>query len=169
MKYGRSQCAASTMALLLSLACSCSRQLPNSGDASVQWRDPKSLTPQPSRSSVLSPEQQRRIKRLQAALAEVDSSSVAKWESDFEKDRDPERELRTWESIAEAYQTYCSSESLSTAQKIEVVKLLLVRSTTPNEEEVLRRTPVSTLTQVQAASAVRAFKGTAAPIEVEKK
>ena len=39
----------------------------------------------------------------------------------------------------------------------------------PNEEEVLRRTPVSTLTQVQAASAVRAFKGTAAPIEVEKK
>lgn len=101
-------------------------------------------------------------------LAEVDGSSVAEWEEGFEKDRDPERELQTWESIAEAYQTYCSSRSLSTAQKSEVMKLLLVRSTTANEQEVLRRTPVATLTPAQAA-VVRAFKGAAAPIEVERK
>jgi hypothetical protein len=169
MNHRRARCAASVLSVLLWLSCSCSRPSSSSGDASVQWRDPKSLLPQPSRSSGLSAEQKRRVEKLQSVLVEVDESSVAKWEEDFEKDRDPERELQTWESIADAYQTYCLSQSLSTAQKREVVKLLLVRSTTANEQEVLRRTPVATLTPAQAAAAVRAFKGRAAPIEVEKK
>jgi hypothetical protein len=127
------------------------------------------VKPQPYRSSSLSPEQKRRIEKLQSALAEVDHSSVAKWEEDFEKDRDPERELQIWESIAEAYQTYSSGQSLSASQKTEVMKLLLVRSGTANEQEVLKRTPVATLTPAQATAVVQTFKGRAAPIEVEKK
>src|ERR1700733_6882089 len=140
MNYYRSRCVAWAFPVLLWLSCSCSRPTSGSGDASVQWLDPKSLKPQLSRSSSLSPKQKRRVEKLQAALAEVDDSSVAKWEEDFEKDRDPERELQTWESIVEAYQSYCSSQSLSTAQKTEVIKLLLIRSGTANEQEVLKRT-----------------------------
>jgi hypothetical protein len=169
MSYRKSRCATSAISVFLWLSCSCSRPASRPSDASTQWRDPKSLEPQPSRSSSLTPEQKRRVEKLQATLAEVDDSSVAKWEEDFEKDRSPERELQAWESIAEAYRAYCSSQSLSTAQKMEVVKLLLVRSTTANEQEVLKRTPVAALTAAQAAAAVRTFKGTAAPIEVEQK
>jgi len=102
-------------------------------------------------------------------LAKVDDSSVAKWKEDFEKDREPERELQTWESIAEAYRSYCSRHSLSAVQKAEVLKLLLARSTASNEQAVVERIPMTTLTPAQAAEVVRAFKGVANPIEVEKK
>ena len=91
---------ASAFMVVLALTCSCSRPTPALTETPAQWRDPHSLKPQPSRLSVLSPEQKVRIEKLQAVLAEVDNSDVAKWEDDFERDRDPERELRSWESIA---------------------------------------------------------------------
>ena len=160
---------ASAFMVVLALTCSCSRPTPALTETPAQWRDPHSLKPQPSRLSVLSPEQKVRIEKLQAVLAEVDNSDVAKWEDDFERDRDPERELRSWESIAEAYQAYCSTQSLTKAQKADVLNLLLVRSTTADELEALRRASAPTLTPTQAVNVMRAFKGATAPIEVEGK
>ena len=47
--------------------------------ASDQWASPKTIRPQPTRSSRLTPAQKRRVEKLQAALAEVQfrSASVA--------------------------------------------------------------------------------------------
>src|SRR5271157_892515 len=115
MTSRRYRLAALTIPLLLSLSSSCSSSTSGSDDRSVQWIDPKSIKPQPSRSSHLSAEQIRRAERLQAALAEVDHSSAAQWVEGFEKDRDPERELQVCEAISEAYQAYASSQSLSLA------------------------------------------------------
>jgi hypothetical protein len=157
------------ISLSLCLAYACVRPGYASDQSPPQWRDPKTITPQPSRSSRLTPEQKRRVAKLQRALAEVDDSSTAKWQEDFEKDRDPEKELRTWEAIAAAYQSYCSKHPLGRLQKLEVLKLLLVRSTADDEQEVLRRTPVTALTRSQAAEVIRGFKGDASPIEVERK
>ena len=127
------------------------------------------IQPQPSRVSRLNERQLTRVRIIQRALAEVDDSSLKKWTEDFEKDSNPEQEISTGESIVDAYQRYCSTRQLGGDAKRDVFKLLLVRSWTDDEMEVLRGTKLSTLTRDEAIEAMRLFKGPATPIEIEKK
>ncbi len=131
--------------------------------------DRDAIQPQPSRLSRLSDHQIARVRIIQRALAEVDNSSLEKWTEDFEKDHDPEREINIWESIVDAYQRYCSARSLSNDAKREVLKVLLARSWTNDEEEVLRGTKLSILTRDEAIAVMRSFMGPVAPLEVEKR
>ena len=124
---------------------------------------------QTSSQSRLGEEQVARVKRIQAALSEVDPSSFEKWVGDFEKDRDPEKELRLWEAIADAYQSYCSSHTIGINAKQDVLGILLVRSGTDDEAQAINHIHLSTLTARQARDVMRSFNGKAAPIEVERK
>jgi hypothetical protein len=58
-----------------------------------------------------------------------------KWIEDFEKDRDPEREIRIWEAVANAYQSYCSAHRLTIEGKKEVFGILVLRSEMSDETE----------------------------------
>lgn len=93
--------------------------------------NPNSIVPQGSRQSHLTEQQLPRVRRLQSVLSEVDPSSLEKWTEDFEKDQDPEKEIRIWEAIATAYQTYCSAKTAQRLEvKQEVLQVLLTRSGT---------------------------------------
>lgn len=56
--------------------------------------DTNKIQPQPSGVSKLSGEQMIRVEKIHETLSGADSSSLEKWVSDFEKDQDPEREIR---------------------------------------------------------------------------
>jgi hypothetical protein len=129
---------------------------------------PKDIHPQPNRQSKLSAAQLGRIKKLQVALSEVDDSSLDKWIEDFEKDRDPEREIRIWEAMAKAYQAYCSEHALNIRGKGEVMGLLLLRSGTTSEEAIQQFQP-EVLTAKEGRDVVGLYRLNAEPITVERK
>lgn len=155
------------------LSLSCTKRTANpSLDSKVElgnqeWINTKNIHPQTSSHSRLREEQVTRTKRIQAALSAVDPSSLEKWIGDFEKDQDPEKELRIWEAIAAAYQSYCSSRSVDMNTRREVFRVLLMRSETSDEAQVISHVHLSTLTSEQAHDVMGYFKGDARPIEVE--
>jgi hypothetical protein len=87
---------------------------------------------------VLSEDQTVRAKEVQEALSEVDPSPLERWLDDFSRDDDPEGELQIWEAIATAYQGYCRERSLSLEQKMEIHRILLIRSMV-DEQAAIRR------------------------------
>jgi len=118
----------------------------------------------------LTEQQLVRVRRLQSALSEADPSTFEKWTEDFEKDQDPEKEISIWEAIAAAYQSYCSAKTgLSVEAKREVLQILLVRSGTDDEAEVLGHLNLSILTRQDARDVLRFYRGGASPIEVERR
>jgi hypothetical protein len=130
---------------------------------------PNAIQPQPSQVSRLSDEQLTRVRIIQRALANVDNSGLEKWIADFEKDDDPENEITTWESIVDAYQRYCSARQLTNTARRDVLKVLITRSWTDDETEVLKQINLSALTQTEALQAMRLYRGPLSPIEVEKR
>ncbi len=156
-----------TAFVLLMVLCSCSQE--KQSGSSEQWVKTSDIKPQPTRQSKLTDAQLARTKKLHIALADVDDSSLDKWVEDFEKDRDPEKEIRVWESVAAAYQMYSSTHTLTPQAKKEVFGVLILRSGTSNQAEVLKHANLTVLTEKQAQDAMADYKGEAVPIEVEKK
>ena len=142
-----------------------------SGERSkLEWMNPKDIHPQTDSHSRLSEQQVTRVRRIQSALFEVDPSSSEKWIDDFEKDQDPEREIRRWESMVDAYRSYCAANpKLSVEGKQEVLQILLARSGTDDERDVFGHVHLIVLTEQDAWDVMRSYKGSAAPIEVERK
>ncbi|MGD0569238.1 MAG: hypothetical protein ABSA78_12605 [Candidatus Sulfotelmatobacter sp.] len=134
-----------------------------------QWLDVNALEPATGRRSRLSAAQINRVRRIQAALAEVDPSSVEMWICDFEKDRHPEKEISLWEATSDAYQLYCSTRSLDTEQKRDVFRILLIRSRTDDEGAVLSHVELRLLTAKDARDVMKCFKGAATPVVVVPK
>jgi hypothetical protein len=133
-----------------------------------EWVKPSEVQPQSTPQSKLNDNQLRRIKKLQASLADVDDSSLDKWVEDFEKDRDPEREILIWEAMAQAYQSYSSKHSLSPKGKAEVLDLLLLRSGTTSETAIKKFEP-KVLTAREVRDVVEMYTRSAEPITVERK
>jgi len=123
------------------------------------------LKPGPVRHETLTPQQIERLRKLQAALAEVDDSPLEKWIDDFRHDADPDREIAVFEAIAQGYQAFCSSRFRTVAQKQDVFGLLLERSGT-TEEDVLAHRKLKVLTPEEAREALSYYKKAATPIQV---
>ena len=122
----------------------------------VQWVDPNTLHPGPIRRDALTPEQMERIRKLQAVFVEVDGQSVEQWVDNFKRDLNPDRELDIWETMANAYNAYCSRRTLSPEAKKEVFKVVLLRSMAP-EKDVLERLDLEVLTKDEAVAVMRGF------------
>lgn len=101
---------------------------------STQWVDPSKLTPGPIRRDQLSVEQTKRIAAIRGLLGAVDSSPQEKWEDDFRRDADPDRELATWEAMAKAYARYTANKNWPIDKRKELFAVLLVGSGAPPDE-----------------------------------
>jgi hypothetical protein len=157
-----------TVLVLLAALCSCSQEKKQSED-SGQWVKTEDVRPQPTRQSKLTDKQLARVRKLQTDLVEVDPSSLDKWVEDFEKDRNPEKEIRVWEAMADAYHSYCSQHDLSLAGKKDVINILLARSTSSDESEIVKQVKPKVLTASESRAVMAAYKGETEPIEVERK
>ena len=134
----------------------------------TQWINPEDIQPGPIQTANLDDEQIQRITRLQRVFSEVDPTPLEKWIEDFKRDLYPEREIRIWEAMADAYQRYCQSKELSPAAKKEVFSLLLIRSGT-SADDVLENVELHILTEDEAKDVLACYSYEPKPIEVISK
>ena len=122
----------------------------------VQWVDPKTIQPGPIRHEALNENQLARIRALHITFAEVDPNPLEKWVDNFKRDADPDRELEVWERMARAYRRYCETRPLSPEAKRDVFRVVLLRSTAP-EQEVLEKVKLKTLSRDEAAEIMKGY------------
>jgi hypothetical protein len=123
------------------------------------------LQPGPVQHDNLTPEQIERITELQDTFREVDPTPLAEWIDDFKRDREPDREIRIYESMAAAYAGFCSGRSLTLEAKREVYQLVLMRSGAP-DDEVLARAALKVLTPTDAREILGLYNAPPSAVQV---
>lgn len=132
----------------------------------ITYVNPNDIQTNPTVLQELTGEQEAAIREIHEALLEVDPSSYQSKVDDFSRDLDPDKEIAIWQEIARVYQVFETDHpQAQKASKSEVYQLLLMRSMVPTEE-VLRDTPLKTLTKDEAREVLSAYKLEADPIEV---
>jgi hypothetical protein len=129
----------------------------------TEWIDPAKLQAGPVRHALLTDSQMERVRRLQQTFADVDPSPLGKWVDDFKRDVNPERELRIYEGMADAYRAYCDGRKLSSQAKSDVYQVVLLRSGAP-DAEVLPRLKLSELSVSDAKNVLALYKVPPQPI-----
>jgi hypothetical protein len=106
-----------------------------------------------------------RIRKLQQTFSEVDPMPLEKWVDDFKRDKDPDREIRIYEGMAEAYTAYCSGRQLTLQAKQDVHQVVLLRSGAP-DAQVLPQLTLKVLSVDDAKEILKLYKVPPAPITV---
>ena len=147
--------------LAVGLLASCKGEKPA---PQTQWVATESLRPGPVRGG-LTPSQIERIGKLQKTFVDVDPTPLAKWIEDFSRDADPDREIRIYEGMAEAYAAYCAGRNLTAEGRSDVYSVVLVRSGAP-DSEVLANVKLKTLSLDDAREILRLYPAPPEPITV---
>lgn len=91
--------------------------------------------------------------------------SLEKWIDDFKRDLDPEGNIRIWEDMQVAYNSYCGNHVLPLETRKEVFKVVLMRSMMP-DVDVLSRLEPEHISVDEVRSILAAYPGEAKPIGV---
>lgn len=86
--------------------------------------NPKDLKPGPIRRTQLSPELVVRLDAVRAALAEVFAMTEAEWRDGFQRDANPENEMRWWERVANCYVALVTGRTYSREQRQAAFKVI---------------------------------------------
>ena len=97
-----------------------------------------------------------RIREIHATFVDVDGIPLEQYFEDFKKSVNVERELKTWEQMAKAYQRFSERRKLSQVQKREAFTLLLLR-TTCSSKEAIEKAALKELTADQAREVLKGF------------
>ena len=90
----------------------------------------------PHQRDSLTEDQIERVKRFRRVLGEGDLMTFEEHVDNLCRDLDPERELLTWEHIAEAYHSYTLERTLPRDQKRYAVTVLILRSAQTDAEVI---------------------------------
>ena len=131
------------------------------------WVDPNKLSPGPIQHASLTDEQVARATHLQQVFREVDASPLAQWEEDFQRDANPDSELKIWEDMASAYESFTKSRDLSLDAKKDAYQVVILRSAAP-EEDVIAHLKLKVLTEKDAREIMAHFSSAPEPIQVVK-
>jgi hypothetical protein len=155
------------IALSTALLCAGCGQSESPKQSKTQWIDPNKLEPGPIQHTSLTEEQMSRVKRLQSTFSEADPSPLEKWMEDFRRDANPENELKIWEAMAKAYESFTTNRNLTLDAKKEVFQVVLLRSGAP-EGDVLQHLKLKVLTEKDAREIMALFVEKPKPITVIK-
>lgn len=116
----------------------------------TRWMKTSELTPGPIQHPRLTPEQIARITRIHERLEPVDGLTLAKRIDLFQRDVDPDAELKIAERIVDVCErAYLEFSPLSHQQRREIYGLATFGSMAP-AAEILARYPPKTITASQA-------------------
>src|ERR1035438_7027701 len=111
------------------------------------------IQPGPILHKHLSPDLEERIRKLEPVFAEVYPNSHEEWLEGFQRDLNPESEVRIWEAFASAYQAFLAKRAVILPAKKEVFLLLVTSGGT--EEETLARVNLKHLSPNEAKELLR--------------
>jgi hypothetical protein len=90
-----------------------------------------------------------RIRAYKAVLADVETSSVEQTIEDFQRDLNPEKELRIWEQIASHYQWFVvGNPGLTQSEKKDVFSVLLGISMGAQDFSNIKNLPVEKVDKI---------------------
>jgi hypothetical protein len=95
--------------------------------------DLNKIVPGPIVHEKLSRELEDRIRKFEPVFAEFYAPSHSEWLEGFQRDLDPESEVRVWEARAKAYKTFLASHPVIQPAKKEVFILLITAGGTIEE------------------------------------
>ncbi|HEY8915610.1 MAG TPA: hypothetical protein VIM87_04200 [Chitinophaga sp.] len=155
--------------LILVLATAACKTNTNSDHSNVQTVNPGDLTLSPVAHDTLSADQIEKIKRIQAAFAEVNPGSLEETITNFKRDRHPDGEIAIWLAMANAYEQFISKHAGAPLdKKKEVYKLILLRSM-ESETDAKANAKLKLLTNKEVAEIFSYYSLEAKPITVERK
>ncbi len=143
------------------------RKSPKENSQSIKV-EPEKLVPGPIVHEELTEIQKSRITAVQKAFSEVDPTPLGKWMEDFQRDRDPDREIEIWEAMAEPFTAFTSQSGITLDMKKEAFSLLLSRSGSPSTE-TLKSFDLTALSPQQAQDLLDGFMLDPKPITVTPK
>lgn len=103
----------------------------------------------------LSPDLEERIRKLEPVFGEVYHKSREEWLEGFQRDLNPDSEVRIWEAMASAYQGFLAKQALILPAKKEAFGLLVTAGRT--EEETLARAKLRHLGSKEAKELLRLY------------
>jgi hypothetical protein len=157
--------------LLLTLFVSCQngeQKVVNNETQESEWIDPNSIQQVPIIRDSLTSDQIDKIEFLFATFEDVDDTSLKKWIEDFKRDQNPDREIEIWIMMANAYNSFCQGKALDLEVKKEVYKVVLMRSTAP-EDEVLTHLELAHLSNKEVIRIMKNYNLEAKPIRIIEK
>lgn len=110
----------------------------------------------------------KRIKATTDTFEIVDGISYEKAVDLYKRDIDPESNLVIFEEMARIYNIYCKEKCSSAAERMDVYKVLLLRSMF-NSEQALARFQPNVISKSDAKKIINQYKLEAKPIEVIEK
>jgi hypothetical protein len=132
-----------------------SRDVPDS-EGPTRWVSARSLHPGPIQHGTLNERQLRQVKFVHDTFAELDGLSINDRIENFQRDVYVDRELSLAVVMANAYRTYSGSRELSSAAKMDVYRVLLLRSMAP-AQEVLKRVQLEEISEADAVEVMNLF------------
>jgi len=113
------------------------------------------IVPGPILHQHLSFDLEERIRKLEQVLAEVYPISHQEWVEGFQRDLNPESEVRIYEAIASAYQAFMAKQALILPAKKEAYGLLCTAG--GNVEKTLARAKLQYLSGKEAEELLRLY------------
>lgn len=106
-----------------------------------------------------------RIRATTDVFGTIDGVTYKKAVDLYKRDLDPEANLIIWEEMAKAYKSFCSGRCSSPEERMDVYRVLLLRSMF-NEQETLAQAELKILRPSEAKAAMRLYTLPEKPIEV---
>jgi hypothetical protein len=109
----------------------------------------------PIRHQKLPPDLEERIRKFEPVFEEVYPKSHEEWLEGFKCDINPQSEVRLWEAMAYAYQTFLRNRSFSRPARKEIFGLLVTAGGTI--EETLSLAKLDYLTRSEATEVLQLY------------
>ncbi|OYQ40711.1 hypothetical protein CHU94_06075 [Rhodoferax sp. TH121] len=109
----------------------------------------------------------RRIKATTDTFEVVDGISYEKAVDLYKRDLDPEGNLVLWEEMVKGYKSFCASRCKAQEERMDVYRLLLLRSMF-DDQESLKRANLKALKPSEAMAVVKLYRLPPKPIDVVK-
>jgi hypothetical protein len=161
-KHRTAACFAALATLVACLGCGSTTSSPEPKGA---WVDPNEIQQGPTLHDELPDQSLERIKAVHETFADVDGTPLEKWIDDFKRDLDPEGNIKIWEDMEVAYNSYCTDRELPLETRKEVFKIVLMRSMMP-DADVLARLELKHVPANHVRAILSAYPGEAKPIDV---
>lgn len=129
--------------------------------------NPKDIQFSDYRHKELQPALLKRIKATTDTFEIVDGLSYEKAVDLYKRDLNPEENLVLWEEMVKGYKSFCGKRCKSSEERMDVYRLLLLRSMF-DDQESLKRANLKVLNSSEAVAVLKLYRLPPKPLDVVK-